>query len=299
MKKKTKNKTDRPRHEEWTVKEHTEVLEFLFKVMPSKSRNAVKGILKRGQVVVNDKSTTQFDDKLKPGDHIQIRERVASSSIKLKGVNILHEDDDIIVIDKESGLLSMGSKQERQMTAYKQLMDYVQSIHPKNRVFIVHRLDRDTSGVMIFARSKMVQQRLQKAWTEAVQERSYVALVEGVVQKNGTITSWLTEDKTYMMHSSPKPNHGQKAITHYKVLKTNRRFSLLKVNLDTGRKNQIRVHMQDLGHPIVGDKKYGSEINTINRLGLHANAIKFKHPVSGKVMKFESETPASFTRGFK
>ncbi|NMA81065.1 MAG: RluA family pseudouridine synthase [Jeotgalicoccus halophilus] len=299
MKKKAKSKTDRPRHEEWTVKEHTEVLEFLFKVMPSKSRNAVKGILKRGQVVVNDKSTTQFDDKLKPGDHVQIRERVASSSIKLKGVNILHEDDDIIVIDKESGLLSMGSKQERQMTAYKQLMDYVQSIHPKNRVFIVHRLDRDTSGVMIFARSKMVQQRLQKAWTEAVQERSYVALVEGVVQKNGTITSWLTEDKTYMMHSSPKPNHGQKAITHYKVLKTNRRFSLLKVNLDTGRKNQIRVHMQDLGHPIVGDKKYGSEINTINRLGLHANAIKFKHPVSGKVMKFESETPASFTRGFK
>ena len=299
MKKKAKSKTDRPRHEEWTVKEHTEVLEFLFKVMPSKSRNAVKGILKRGQVVVNDKSTTQFDDKLKPGDHVQIRERVASSSIKLKGVNILHEDDDIIVIDKESGLLSMGSKQERQMTAYKQLMDYVQSIHPKNRVFIVHRLDRDTSGVMIFARSKMVQQRLQKAWTEAVQERSYVALVEGVVQKNGTITSWLTEDKTYMMHSSPKPNHGQKAITHYKVLKTNRRFSLLKVNLDTGRKNQIRVHMQDLGHPIVGDKKYGSEINTINRLGLHANAIKFKHPVNGKVMKFESETPASFTRGFK
>ncbi len=299
MKKKAKSKTDRPRHEEWTVKEHTEVLEFLFKVMPSKSRNAVKGILKRGQVVVNDKSTTQFDDKLKPGDHVQIRERVASSSVKLKGVNILHEDDDIIVIDKESGLLSMGSKQERQMTAYKQLMDYVQSIHPKNRVFIVHRLDRDTSGVMIFARSKMVQQRLQKAWTEAVQERSYVALVEGVVQKNGTITSWLTEDKTYMMHSSPKPNHGQKAITHYKVLKTNRRFSLLKVNLDTGRKNQIRVHMQDLGHPIVGDKKYGSEINTINRLGLHANAIKFKHPVSGKVMKFESETPASFTRGFK
>ncbi|SDK26256.1 23S rRNA pseudouridine1911/1915/1917 synthase [Jeotgalicoccus aerolatus] len=299
MKKKAKSKTDRPRHEEWTVKEHTEVLEFLFKVMPSKSRNAVKGILKRGQVVVNDKSTTQFDDKLKPGDHVQIRERVASSSIKLKGVNILHEDDDIIVIDKESGLLSMGSKQERQMTAYKQLMDYVQSIHPKNRVFIVHRLDRDTSGVMIFARSKMVQQRLQKAWTEAVQERSYVALVEGVVQKNGTITSWLTEDKTYMMHSSPKPNHGQKAITHYKVLKTNRRFTLLKVNLDTGRKNQIRVHMQDLGHPIVGDKKYGSEINTINRLGLHANAIKFKHPVSGKIMKFESETPASFTRGFK
>ncbi|CEA02484.1 Ribosomal large subunit pseudouridine synthase D [Jeotgalicoccus saudimassiliensis] len=299
MKKKPTKKPNRPRHEEWTVKEHTEVLEFLFKVMPSKSRNAVKGILKRGQVVVNDKPTTQFDDKLKPGDFVQIRERVASASVKLKGVTILHEDDDVIVVDKESGLLSMGSKQERQMTAYKQLMDYVQSIHPKNRIFIVHRLDRDTSGVMIFARSKIVQQKLQKAWTEAVQERSYVALVEGVVSKGGTITSWLTEDRTFMMHSSPKPNHGQKAITHYKVMKSNRRFSLLKVNLDTGRKNQIRVHMQDLGHPIVGDKKYGSEVNTINRLGLHANAIKFKHPSSGKMMRFESETPASFTRGFK
>ena len=299
MKKKSKTKSNTPRHEEWTVKEHTEVLEFLFKVMPSKSRNAVKGILKRGQVVVNDKPTTQFDDALEPGDLVQIRDRVASASVKLKGLKILHEDDDLIVIDKESGLLSMGSKQERQMTAYRQLMEYVQSIHPNNRVFIVHRLDRDTSGVMIFARSKMIQQRLQKAWTEAVQERSYIALVEGVMKKDGTITSWLTEDKTFMMHSSPKPNHGQKAITHYKVLKTNRKFSLLKVNLDTGRKNQIRVHMQDLGHPIVGDKKYGSEVNSINRLGLHANAIKFKHPTSGKVMRFESEVPASFTRGFK
>lgn len=299
MKKKSKTKSNTPRHEEWTVKEHTEVLEFLFKVMPSKSHNAVKGILKRGQVVVNDKPTTQFDDALKPGDLVQIRDRVASASVKLKGLKILHEDDDLIVIDKESGLLSMGSKQERQMTAYRQLMEYVQSIHPNNRVFIVHRLDRDTSGVMIFARSKMIQQRLQKAWTEAVQERSYIALVEGVMKKDGTITSWLTEDKTFMMHSSPKPNHGQKAITHYKVLKTNRKFSLLKVNLDTGRKNQIRVHMQDLGHPIVGDKKYGSEVNSINRLGLHANAIKFKHPTSGKVMRFESEVPASFTRGFK
>ncbi|CAM4258998.1 RluA family pseudouridine synthase [Jeotgalicoccus halotolerans] len=299
MKKKSKTKSNTPRHEEWTVKEHTEVLEFLFKVMPSKSRNAVKGILKRGQVVVNDKPTTQFDDALKPGDLVQIRDRVASASVKLKGLKILHEDDDLIVIDKESGLLSMGSKQERQMTAYRQLMEYVQSIHPNNRVFIVHRLDRDTSGVMIFARSKMIQQHLQKAWTEAVQERSYIALVEGVMKKDGTITSWLTEDKTFMMHSSPKPNHGQKAITHYKVLKTNRKFSLLKVNLDTGRKNQIRVHMQDLGHPIAGDKKYGSEVNSINRLGLHANAIKFKHPTSGKVMRFESEVPASFTRGFK
>lgn len=298
MKKKSKNKPNTPRHEEWTVKEQTEVLEFLFKVMPSKSRNAVKGILKRGQIVVNDKPTTQFDDILKPGDLVQIRTRVASG-VKLKGMKVLHEDDAVIVIDKDSGLLSMGSKKEKQMTAYRQLMEYVQSIHPNNRVFIVHRLDRDTSGVMIFARSKMIQQRLQKAWTETVQERSYIALVEGTVKKDGTITSWLTEDKTYMMHSSPKPNHGQKAITHYKMLKTNRKFSLLKINLDTGRKNQIRVHMQDLGHPIVGDKKYGSAMNTISRLGLHANAIKFKHPESGKIMRFESEVPASFTRGFK
>lgn len=283
---------------EWIVEESTELLKFLFKMMPSRSRKAVKGILGRGQVVVNGEATTQFNDALRPGDRVQIHSRVANYDVKMTGVKILHEDDDVIVIEKEAGLLSITSEKERHMTAYRQLTDYVQSIHAKNRIFVVHRLDRDTSGVMLFAKSKTVQQRLQNAWQEVVPERAYIALVEGSVKKDDTITSWLTEDKTFTMRSSPRPNKGQRAVTHYKVLKSNRDFSLLQVNLETGRKNQIRVHMKDLGHPIVGDKKYGSRNNIIGRLGLHAHSIAFTHPATGETLRFESKIPKSFTRKF-
>ncbi|SFK89437.1 23S rRNA pseudouridine1911/1915/1917 synthase [Salinicoccus halodurans] len=281
---------------EWIVEEPTELLKFLFKMMPSKSRKSVKGILGRGQVVVNGEATTQFNDALQPGDRVQIHSRVADYAMKFTGVEILHEDDEIIVIEKEAGLLSIASEKERHLTAYRQLSDYVQSVNADNRVFIVHRLDRDTSGIMVFAKSKAVQQKLQKSWQEVVSERTYIALVEGTVGKSGKITSWLTEDKTFTMRSSRKPNNGQKAVTHYKVLKSNRNFSLLEVNLETGRKNQIRVHMQDLGHSVIGDKKYGSRNNAIGRLGLHAHVLAFTHPKTGKTLRFESKIPTSFTR---
>lgn len=281
---------------EWIVQEPSELLKFLFNMMPSRSRKSVKGILGRGQVVVNGEATTQFNDALQPGDRVQIHSRVADYAMKFTGVEILHEDDDIIVIDKEAGLLSIASEKERHVTAYRQLSDYVQSVNADNRVFIVHRLDRDTSGVMLFAKSKTIQKKLQNDWNETVRERTYIALVEGVVKKGGTITSWLTEDKTYTMRSSRKPNKGQKAITHYKVLKSRSGMSLLQVNLETGRKNQIRVHMQNLGHPVIGDKKYGSRKNIIGRLGLHAHVLAFKHPTTGKTLRFESKIPTSFTR---
>lgn len=284
---------------EWTVEKTTELLEYLFEVMPNKSRSTVKGMLKRGQVTINGKPTTQFDERLKKGDVVTLRDRAASPDVKMKGIEIVYEDDDIIAIEKAHGLLTMGSKQEKKATAFRMLMEYVQSIRPNNRIFIVHRLDRDTSGVMIFAKSRIIQQKLQNNWKDIVSERTYIALVEGQVKEDGTITSWLKEDKTFKMHSSPKENGGQKAITHYQVLKKNRRFSLLKVNLETGRKNQIRVHMESIGHPIVGDKKYGSTTKPINRLGLHASVIEFKHPTSGKTLRFESKAPSSFTRGFK
>ena len=274
---------------EWIVEEATELLKYLYVILSDRSRNSVKAILSRGQVFVNGEVSTQFNDELQKGDLVQIRTRVASDDVKMNGVKILHEDDDLIVIEKEAGLLSIASDQERQLTAYRELTEYVRNIHPKNRIFVVHRLDRDTSGVMMFAKSKEVQQTLQNAWQEAVRERSYVALVEGAVKKGGTVTSWLTENKTFMVYSSPTPNDGQKAITHYKVLKSNRNLSLLQVNLETGRKNQIRVHMSDIGHPVVGDKKYGSRNNSIRRLGLHAHALAFTHPTTGEEMRFESD----------
>lgn len=283
---------------EWVVAEEIELLDYLYTVMANRSRNSVKGILKRGQVFVNGKATTQFDDKLQQGDRVQIRTRVASDDFKFKGISILHEDEDLIVIEKDAGLLSIASERERQVTAYRQLSDYVRDIHPQNRIFVVHRLDRDTSGVMMFAKSKNVQQALQNSWHESVRERTYMALVEGSVKKGGTITSWLKENKAFMVYSSRRPNDGQKAVTHYDVVKSNRQLSLLKVSLETGRKNQIRVHMQDIGHPVVGDKKYGSRQNPIGRLGLHAHALAFKHPTTGEEMHFEAKTPSSFLRSF-
>lgn len=281
----------------WVVKEKTEVLKFLIEMMPSQSRKSVKSILSRGQIFVNGKGTTQFNDVLVPGDRVEIRS--AASNIKLKGIQIFHEDEDIIVVEKEAGVLSIASEKESKITAYRLLSDYVQKKNPRNRIFVVHRLDRDTSGVMVFARRREVQQRLQNAWKNAVKERTYIALVEGTVTEGGKITSWLTENKALIMRSSKNPNKGKKAVTRYKVLKSNKKFSLLKVNLDTGRKNQIRVHMQDLGHPIVGDKKYGAQNNPIRRIGLHAHVISFNHPVTGELLRFESKVPEEFTRGFK
>lgn len=279
----------------WTVQQESELLAFLFNKMSNKSRNAVKGILTRGQVVVNGKATTQHNFNLSQGDTVQIHTRVADETVKLAGLRILFEDDHLIVIEKDAGLLTIATNHEKQKTAYYQLMDYVKSINPSYRIFIVHRLDRDTSGVMIFAKSKKVQQLLQDNWHSIVPERAYIALVEGAVQKTaGTIESWLKENKAFVMYSSQRPNDGQKAITHYKVLKKNKRNSLVEVHLETGRKNQIRVHMQDLRHPIVGDKKYGATTKPIGRLGLHAHKIAFTHPITNKSLTFESKIPKQF-----
>jgi len=159
----------------------------------------------------------------------------------------------------------------------------------------LHRLDRDTSGVMMFAKSEKIQQLLQNAWKEAVLERSYIAVVEGLVTKEeGTITSWLTESKAFIMYSSRTPNGGQKAVTHYQVLKKNKNYSLLEVKLETGRKNQIRVHMKDIGHSIIGDKKYGATKHPIGRLGLHARVLAFTHPVTGEEVRYETDIPKVF-----
>jgi len=283
---------------EWIVEESTELLKYLNTVMPGKGRNTVKAILSRGQVFVNGEVSTQFNDPLASGDRVQIRTRVATDDVKMKGVTILHEDDQLIVIEKEAGLLSIASETEKMMTAYRQVNDYVKSVQHKNQIFVVHRLDRDTSGIMMFAKSKDVQQKLQTTWQETVHERTYIALVEGTVKQDGTVTSWLKESKAFVVHSSPTENDGQKAITHYKVLKSNKSMTLLQVNLETGRKNQIRVHMQDIEHPVVGDKKYGAQTNPIRRLGLHAHALAFIHPKTGESLRFESKIPSAFLRTF-
>lgn len=285
---------------EYHVQEPDELLLFLFEVLPDTGRNSVKSMLKRGQVLVDEQTETKHDFNLRKGQKVTIiKNKVAKRKSTLTGLSILHEDEDVIVVDKSSGLLSIASPKEKQMTAHRQLMNYVKQQNPGNRIFIVHRLDRDTSGVMLFAKSEEVKERLQKTWKKSVEERTYIALVEGrLKQQEGTITSYLKESKSWKVHSSQKQNGGQHAVTHYQVLESKGNGTLVQVQLETGRKNQIRVHMQDIGHPIVGDDKYGSTINPIQRLGLHAHVLAFKHPKTGKTLRFESAVPKAFYKKF-
>lgn len=231
-------------------------------------------------------------------------------------IRIVYEDQYIIVIEKREGLLSMGTARgKEEMTAHSLLNNYIRNTAPRRgryapqpRIFIVHRLDRETSGLMVFAKSEEIKRTLQDNWDEIVTGRKYVAVVNGCYQQpaepiQGTIRTWLKENSAYIVYSSPKDNGGQLAITHYKVLDSNpkTRKSLMELELETGRKNQIRVHMQEMGTPIFGDKKYYGgipahleESKKARRLYLHAFTLNFIHPVTGKEMKFTTGIPRSF-----
>lgn len=281
------------------VEEKNELMNFLIKKMPEKSRTSIKSLLTKRKVFVNDSVVSQYNHPLMPGNTVTVDWGKTETLDNMKGVSIIYEDDDVLVVEKENGILSVATDNEREKTAYKMLKDYLKSKNPKNKIFVVHRLDRDTSGIMIFAKNEKAQDILQTTWNDSVKERTYVALVEGAVQKESdTIISYLKENKAFVTYSSQDPKEGKKAVSHYKVLKKNRNYSLLEVNIETGRKNQIRVHMQDLGHSVVGDKKYGSTKNPINRLGLHASTIVFVHPTTKKVLHFSSKIPSVFTKIF-
>ena len=281
------------------VTETSELMNFLIAKFPEKSRTTIKSLLAHKQVSVDDMVTTKFDFPLKRGQMVFLHKKRSEEKPRFRGLRIVHEDADIIVIDKASGLLSMASETEKQKTAYHMLSEYVKRFDPKNLIFIVHRLDRETSGLMMFAKSKRVQEVLQKDWNEAIIERSYVAIVEGSIEKTeGTSTSWLKENKAMVMYSSQTPDDGLKAVTHYKMLKTNKLYSLLDVKLETGRKNQIRVHMKDIGFPVTGDKKYGAKLNPVGQMGLHARVLSFKHPVTGRALRFDTPIPLKFQKLF-
>ncbi|SFH69918.1 RluA family pseudouridine synthase [Pisciglobus halotolerans] len=297
MKKSAKRHQSKKQTEKkYIVKGESELLPFLLEQKIKSSRNATKSILSRGQVKVDGKTITQHNAVLKPGQEIEIIEnKEMQRKSELMGIRILYEDQDLIVIDKEAGILSVAAKHPNEWTAHYQLSLYVKDKNPRNRVFVVHRLDRDTSGVMMFAKNEKAKRILQDNWKKMVTERIYTAMVEGEpAKKEDTIDSWLSENKAFKVYSSPKDNGGKRAVTHYHVAQTNGNYSLLTLTLETGRKNQIRVHLSDIGHPIVGDKKYGAQTNPLKRLGLHATTIKFKHPTSGKLMQFHSAVPKIF-----
>ena len=282
-----------------SVKESVELMKFLLARLPHKNRDNIKTFLRFKQVLVDGKIVTQFNHVLKPGQRVEvIRERIPRER-QYRGISIVFEDQYMIVIDKHAGMLSMATAKETEKTAYNMLSTHVKKQNPVNKIFIVHRLDRETSGLMVFAKSEKVQQLLQEAWQTAITERTYVAVTEGEIkEETGVITSYLRESKALMVYSSPDPDKGEKAVTSYRTIKTSPDYSLLKINPETGRKNQIRVHMQVLGHSIVGDKKYGSRVNPVGRMCLHALVLAFIHPVTQEKLRFETGIPQKFLRLF-
>ncbi len=212
---------------------------------------------------------------------------------RLQGLTLLHEDRDILVVDKAPGLLTMGTDKERTKTAYYRLTNYVRKGNAKSRkrIFIVHRLDREVSGILVFAKTPEAKERLQGQWDQV--EKKYRAVVHGCLAKpSGTITSYLAENSALVVYSTKNPKKGKLSHTQYQVLKETAAFSLLEITLLTGRKNQIRVHLADIGHPIVGDRKYGEKDKAHKRIALHARSISFRHPFSGEPVHFESPVPA-------
>ena len=292
-----RNQTNRSKSTTLRANTETELMQFLLDKMGGMSRTSVKLMLSRRQVYVNEHIETQYNYSLKAGDTVRIQSGVAQQELQHPKLRLIYEDDYIIIVDKKEGLLTMATHREsNETTAYSILKSHLKKANPKAELYTVHRLDRETSGVLMFAKAKNIQQALQENWHQVVTQRLYTALVEGCPEtEENTITSWLTEhEKSLRVHSSPTDNGGQKAVTHYKVTKSNGAYSLLDVQLETGRKNQIRVHMADIGHPVVGDKKYGKGLSSIKRIGLHARILEFIHPVTRKKVRFESPIPKAF-----
>ena len=272
---------------------NSELLNFLIEQKVRKSRSAIKSLLTHKQVKVNNKVIFLHNYQLVPGDVVTIHKTTKKQDYKqLRGLKIIYEDNSLVIINKEAGLLTIATDKEKRDTAYSIVSEYLKDSNPKSRIFVLHRLDRETSGLMMFAKNEEIQETMQKNWDDIILTRSYVAVVEGTLSpEEGSIVSWLTEDKNYVMHSSFTDNGGQKAITNYRTLKANDNFSMIELNLETGRKNQIRVHLQHVGHPIIGDKKYGSRANLIKRVALHANELVFVHPVTKEILQFKLGIP--------
>jgi len=275
----------------------TTLLEFLIGAMPQRKRTVIKNLLAHKQVAVNGTPVTQFDTRLKPGSEVKVNLTREFRVFYNRRLKIVYEDDDIIVVNKGYGLLSMGTDKIKDGTAYSILRDYVKWKDPRNMLFIVHRLDRDTSGLMVFARTQEAKDRLQHNWNNMVISRKYLAVVEGTPEPaDGEVRSYLAENSRYEVYSTDNPDEGQLAITRYTTLRSNNGYSLMEVSLDTGRKNQIRVHMKDLGHPIAGDRRYGAKNSPIHRMALHAQTLRFVHPITRKDMNFSTPVPISFEK---
>lgn len=283
---------------EFKVHEECELLEFLFAKFSNLSRNSVKSILSGHYVSVNGAPVSQYNLKLSKDDVVIVsKQRITKKN--RADLPIIFEDDEFIVINKPSGLLTIPSDTEKGRTAYRMVNDYVQQKDKHNRIFVVHRLDEDTSGVLMFAKNPKIKDILQKNWSDIVLARGYYAVVEGTMEKSeATLVNYLKENSLNLMYVTNDKNNGKKCVTQYKVLKHNKDYSLLDVNIDTGRKNQIRVQLGHIGHHVIGDDKYGEPADPLKRLGLHAYKLKFIHPITKKIYEFKAEMPKEFEKLF-
>jgi len=262
------------------------------------TRTKVRQLMRHKAVEVNEKAALGFDHLLQKGDTVTVsKNKKESQVVPSMGIKIIFEDNDLIVIEKPAGLLTIASETEKTKTAFYQLNEFLKLRSPQSRerIFIVHRLDRDTSGLIVFAKNEKIKKALQEGWTKV--EKRYYALVEGrLVKKEGEIMSRLSETKSLKVYSDRHSDGAKLSKTIYRVVRAGREYSLLDILLETGRKNQIRVHLSDIGHPVAGDKKYGAKTDPLGRLGLHSYLLIFKHPVTRAPMRFESKQPRGFDK---
>ena len=269
------------------------LLEFLLENI-NESRNTVKNLLKSGFVAIDGEIVTQFDLPLSPGQVVTVsRKNGARAAL---GFEIIYEDDRIVVIDKPAGLLTVANEKEKNRTAFRAVSDYVKAGDPTAKIFIIHRLDRDTSGVVMFAKDEETKRAYQERWDELVLRRGYVAAVEGRMPKDeDTLVSYLRETREHNVFVCSESDRGaKKAVTKYRVIRAGSRYSLLEIDLETGRKNQIRVQLAEAGHPVCGDKRYGASSNPHARLSLHASELCVRSPFDGKIQRFQAPTPRAF-----
>ncbi len=286
-------------YEHLVVKEEAPLLEWLLKNV-NESRTKIKATLQGRGIRVDGKTVTQFDFTLQPGMKVAVSKTKRNQhSFKSRYVKIVYEDRWLIVVEKNIGILSMAAGHSS-LNVKSVLDDYFKKSRQKCNAHVVHRLDRDTSGLMVYAKDIETEQILEHNWHQIVYDRRYVAVLSGeVIQDEGTIENWLKDNKAYVTYSSPTDNGGKLAITHYHVMARTTEHSLVEFKLETGRKNQIRVHASDMGYPVCGDPKYGNGDDPLHRLCLHAWLLCFTHPVTGQPMEFETPVPTAFKQLFR
>lgn len=278
------------------IEEPNQLLKFLMEKLQPRSRTDIKHFLTHSHVKHNGQTTTQFDEQLQVGDTVDVNFSRPYFTITNRMCRLLWEDDDIVVIEKKSGLLTVPAGPDRRMKTAQDIVDeYVYAQDGRSHAYVCHRLDQYTSGILIFAKNSRVQALFRDAWTTYVVERRYVAVCEGQPAKTeGEVRSYLAENSAMKVYSTQNPEEGKLSVTRYKMLKTNGAYSQIDIQLLTGRKNQIRVHMSDMGCPVAGDKKYGAQTNPAGRLMLHNYVLQFLHPVTKENLRFELPWPSEF-----